>query len=397
MRALALAVLLLAPAAAAQDIPLVARDLKDLQALARQDSNDAETQFYLALAYWKRHKWTQVDSLLRLTITLEPQFAEAYLALYYLPYSQRPALLDEEERGRVPQKWRQAVDDARHNYQLAFRTDPLVNLRVIRIAFEIEEPQALDMSPAEYLAYQRYFAWLVDLGMGRYGSAYDRLTRLAQREFNEAKHPEKVPDYILWYRGLAAAHSRQYDKAIVDFRTLLDRTTKRQRDSVVTIPLSDNEYRFMLGALNHLAGHADSAAAMYRAALEHDIGLTMAHTYLAGLYEQAGMAEEGLVERQRAAEVAADDPATLFAYAAALFNLNKTADAEDPLRRAIAANARYAPPQYLLGRVAEELGRRDDAREHYTAFLAIAPHRLADLIEDSKQRLTALGPKPGGP
>ncbi len=81
--------ILAAPAAASQDIPLPALDVKRVEALARSDSNDAEIQFYLALANWKEHRWRQVDSLLRLTVQLEPRYAEAYLALYYLPFARR--------------------------------------------------------------------------------------------------------------------------------------------------------------------------------------------------------------------------------------------------------------------------------------------------------------------
>ncbi len=380
--------LALTPRLAGQALRLMTRDLAKVQALARADSNDAEIQYYLALAYWQKHRWQQTDSLLRLAIRLEPRFAEGYLALYYLPYARRSTLFAEEERGTVPEAWRPAVEEAHRFYQRAFRTDPLVNLRVISVAFEIEEPNTVDYTTDEYIAYQRYYRWLVDLGMTRYRSAYERLQRLGESEFDERKHPDKVPDYILWYRGLAAAHSRQYDAAIVDFQALLDRTLKQQqRDEIVHVPLQDNEYRFMLAALHHVAGHAERATALYQEALEHDLGLVMAHTYLASIYDDAGRADEALLERQRAAEASGDDPTALFDYAAALFNLQRATDAEEPLRRAVALNPRYSPAHYLLGRVVEELGRGPEARDSYTRFLALAPQRLRDLIADARQRL----------
>lgn len=381
-------VLALAPPLAGQALKLLTRDLNKIQALARADSNDAEVQFYHAIAYWQKHKWQQTDSLLRLVIRLDPRFAEAYLALYYLPYARRPSLSREEDRGNIPEAWRPVVEEARRFYQQAFRINPLVPLRVYSIVYEIEEPRINDYTSTEYLIFERHYAWFYDLGFGRYGSAYDRLKRLAQREFDESKHPDRVPDYILLYRGLAAAHSRQYDAAIVDFQALLDRTIKKQqRDEIVHIPLADNEYRFMLAALHHVTGRPHRAAALYREALEHDLGLVMAHTYLAALYEGSGMEDSALVERQRAAEVSADDPTALFDYAASLFNVQRTADAEEPLRRAVQLNARFAPAHYLLGRVVEELGRGPEARESYTRFLGLAPGRLRDLVADAQQRL----------
>ncbi len=394
MRRIALALLLaltVAPPLTGQALRLMTSDLKRVQALARADSNDAEMQYYLALAYWQKHRWPQVDSVLRLVIRMDPRFAEGYLALSYLPYARRRTLSAEEERGRVPEEWRPALDEAHGFYQRAFRINPLVDLRVFSVVYEIEEPRILDYTSEEYRIYERYFAWFVDLGMTRYGSAYDRLRKLAQREFDEGTHPDKVPDYILWYRGLAAAHSQRFPSAMADFQVLLDRTVKKQqRDEIVHVPLHDNEYRFMLAALNHVTGHADQAAALYREALEHDLGLVMAHTYLAALYEDAGQADSALVERQRAAEASDDDPTTLFEYAAALFNLQRTGEAEAPLRRAREGNPRYPAVHYLLGRVLEELGRAPEARDCYTQFIALAPERLRDLVADSKQRLGKL-------
>jgi tetratricopeptide (TPR) repeat protein len=396
MRPLAYASLIIgwalaAPAASGQAIPLLSRNIKEIEALARSDSNDAETQYYLALAYWKKHRWQQADSLLRLTVQLDPRFAEGYLALYYLPYSRRPSLSREEERDHIPDDWKKPVEEAHRFYQLAFRTNPLVSLRIITVAFEIEEPRFTDYTSEEYRFYQRYFAWLFDLGLGRYRSAHERLTTLARREWDEAKHPDKVPDYILWNRGLAAAHSLQLPSAIADFRTLLDRARKQeQKDEVVHVPLRVNEYRFMLAALHHAASHSDSAIALYQEALENDLGLVMAHAYLAGIYDATNRPEDALAERRRAAEAGIDDAVAQFDYGAALFNLQRSAEAEEPARRAMALNPRYAPSYYLLGRIAEELGRAADAREQYTRFLTVAPGRLANYQADASTRLAAL-------
>jgi len=195
----------------------------------------------------------------------------------------------------------------------------------------------------------------------------------------------------LWYRGLAAAHSLQYDEAIADFRSLLDRQVRKtERDQLVHVPLRDNEYRFMLASLHHMAGHADSAIALYQQALEHDLGLVMAHTYLASIYEGAGRAADAMVERRRAAEVDSDDPTALFDLAASFFNTGQLVEADEPLRRAIKLNDRYSPSYYLLGRVTEELGLPEEARGHFQKFLALAPLSAGDLRADAEQRLTKL-------
>jgi len=386
--------LLLAPPLGAQAIRLMTRDLARVQALARADSNDAEVQYFLALAHWQKHRWKEADSLLRLVVRLDPRFAEAYLALAQLPYARRPVLAAEEYRGVVSDVLRPALEEARRFYQRAFRTDPLVDLRAFSVIYEIEDLRTTDLTALQHLRYLRYYAWRVDLGMGRYESAYERLRELGQSTFDESRHPDRVPDYILWYRGLAAAHSRRYAPAIADFQALLDRTLKQQQqdDEIVQVPLRDNEYRFMLAALHQMTGRRDRAAALYREALEHDLGLVTAHTYLAAIHEEAGHADSALVERQRAAEIADDDPTALFDYAASLYNVQRTIDAEEPLLKAVKLSPRYAPAYYLLGRVEEDLGLAAEARGAYTTFLAIAPQRFRDLVADAKQRLAALGP-----
>ena len=374
-----------------QRLALLDRKLKEVEAWAREDTNDAERQYFLALRHWKEHHWRETDSLLRLAIQLEPRYAEAYLALYYLPFSRRTSLRDEELDGRVPDSWKPALKEANRFYQRAFRTDPMVTLNILSVAYDIEEPRAIDLAPSEYLAYQRCCAWAVDFGLGRYRSAYERLKTLAQREFDETNHPDRVPDGLLWYRGLAGAHTMQIDGAIADFRALLDRALKKsQRDEIVHVPLEDNEYRFMLAALHHVAGHTDSAVALYQEALEHDLGLVMAHTYLASIYDKTGRAEDAMTERRRAAEVSSDDPTALFDLGMSLFNWGMTTQAQEPLRQAITLNARYSPPYYLLGRVDEDLGRVAEARDHYTRFLTLSPLKLDELRASAADHLGRL-------
>jgi len=374
-----------------QELPFLNRSIKEMEAWVREDTNDSQRLYYLALAHWKHQDWRQTDSLLRLTIQLDPRFADAYLALGFLPYARRTSLADEEIRHNVPKDWKPMVEEAERFYKRAFRTDPLVSLSVMAIVNGLEEPRVSDFTPSGWLAYQRCCAWYFDLGLGRYRLASERLTKLAQREFDEGKHPERVPDFLLNYRGLAEAHTLQYDAAIADFRRLLDRTLKQvQRDEIVHVPLDDNDYRFILARLHQLAGHSDSAIARYQESLEHDLGLVMAHTYLAAVYDESGRTADAMLERHRATEVTADDPTAWFDLAVSLFNTGQTVAADEPLGRAIKLNPRFAPPYYLLGRVTEELGLPDEASEHYAKFLALAPLRLGSLRTDAERRLGRL-------
>lgn len=374
----------------AQQVLFQDRNLKDVEAWAREDTNDAQRQYFLALRHWKEHHWQQVDSLLRLSVQIDPWFADAYYALYFLPYARRTQLAQEENRDHVPDAWRPAVAEAHTFFKRAFLTNPLLNLNVMGVAYEIEEPLVTDYTSPAYQYYVRNWAWFVDLGLGHYRSAHERLTTMAKREWQGDKHPERIPETILFFRGLAAAHTMQYDKAISDFRGLLMRVEKVQQEEVVKVPLQDNDYRFVLATIHGLAGHTDSAVALYQQALEHDLGLVMAHIKLANIYEDAGRAADALTERKRAAEISGDDPLVLFDLAASLYNSGQLADADAPLRQAIKLNARYSPSYYLLGRVTEDLGLTQEARIHYLEYLALSPLSSADMRADARARFSKL-------
>jgi len=371
-----------ATSVAAQGSPMLHRSVRELEEQARADSNDGALQYYLALAHWKRHHWKQTDSLLRLAIQLEPRFAEAYLALYHLPFSRRSSLAREVAQRRVPRDWQPVVEEAEGFYQLAFRINPLMSQEVLTIA--------LDMRESRFATYTWYSTWFVDLAMGRYSDAHSRLERIAQARFQEDSFPERVPDFILWHRALAAAHAGRYFNALRDLQTLVDRGSRAEEEELVHIPLRTNEYRFMLAVVHQRAGNPDRAMDLFREAVEHDLGLAMAHSYMAGLYQEAGQLDSSFAERQRAVEVSPDDPSALFEYAVSLFNARRLAEAEEALRRAVALNPRYSPPLYLLGRAAEELGRPADARELYQRFLSLAPRRQVDLRADAERFLTAV-------
>lgn len=303
----------------------------------------------------------------------------------------RDQLFDEELKDRVPDDWKPRLEESNRFYQRAFMIDPLVSLRIISLVWGVDERGFRDYTSEGSRIYELYFEGFVDLSMSRYGLAYERFGRLARSVYDEEKHPEKVPNFLLWHRGLAAAHSLKYVAAIADFQKLLDRAErKEQEDVLMRVPLRTNEYRFMLGALERAAGHLDKAEALFKEAAANDLGLYMAHVYLAEIYEQQKRWSEALTERRRAVQSNPDDSSLELDVGMLLFNLEQTKDAEEPIEKAVAMNPRAALGHYLLGRIGEELGRPADAKAHLTQFVALAPHRLDDLVGDAKQRLAKL-------
>lgn len=64
--------------------------LADLETRARQDSNDANAHYVLALRYWDLSRYDDAEHELRQAIVVDPHDAQAFFALSYLPYARRP-------------------------------------------------------------------------------------------------------------------------------------------------------------------------------------------------------------------------------------------------------------------------------------------------------------------
>lgn len=372
-------------AAASQHIDINA-SRKDLERAARVDSNDAAAQYNVALAYWNDKQWEDAARELRLATTIDPQFAEAYLALAYLPYAQRPKLFDEVYDDDVPDEWKGAVQQSDRDYRRAFLLDPLCDLRIAGAVL----PTTQTVISGEYEWLGDFVSGLGLLRQGKYEEAYERFQRVALA-FKWDRHPERTPIGLRWYRGLAAAHAERFDAAVTDFRALLDSATaEEQSGAVIHVPLRTNDYRYVLATVEQRMGHVDTAIALFQEAAETDLGLYMAHVQLARLYASQHRRADALTEWQRAVDANPDDPSLLYDLGLAQAMSGALEQSLETLQRAGELNPRDARVPYYIGRVDELLHDTSAARAAYTRFLALAPSRFAPQIADAKRRLDAL-------
>lgn len=376
--------------AAAQGIRLPSDKIADLEMTALTDSTDAQALYFLGLGYWKHEQYRQADSALRLAVTIDPRDAEAFLALAYLPYAERYQLSDEEYEGKIPKDWRDSLDIANRSYRRAFVVNPLVDLSIINFTFPVESKDFhQDYTSDESKEYELYYEGSVDLGAGRYEAAYTRLRTLAQKVYGPVK---KIPDQLLWQRALAAARTLAYrDSAIPDLQVLLDRSLKKQAQTgIVRVPLQTNEYRYLLAVLQHAAGRDDQAIPMFQEVVANDIGLYMAHVYLAAIYESQGKWDDALAERRHAVDASPDESTLYEELGTTLYNTGRYAAADTAYRQALRINSRGTFPHYALGLVALQLNQPQEARAQFTRYLELAPSRMAAYVVDARKRLAAL-------
>jgi len=107
-----------------------------------------------------------------------------------------------------------------------------------------------------------------------------------------------------------------------------------------------------------------------------------------------GDTTSALSEMDLAVQVKPDDPWVRATYGQTLAQTGRAADAAVQLKKAVDLEPFYPGPYYLLGRVAETLGKPAEAAEDYRGYLTHASSRDVR-VPDVKQRLAALGPVAG--
>lgn len=390
--------LCLAPVAAAQQpagpAPL---SLDELKRLARSDSNDATVHYRLGMAYWDKRKWDDAEAALERAVTVAPGYADALLALAALP-ERRGRLywqLRAERQGRDTVEALFKLSSAR--YRRAFLMDPLVDLRPLG-KFEGED-EGYIVSRGRIFYFSLWWANDLEKAVnefrsGRYDRAYERTTRLIADPRSGASDMQ-APSPVLWYHGLAAAHLKDFEPAIRDFAILTGRAYALEQDSTngnAWVPLLTNDYRYVLATMLYLGGHAGQAVPTFRRVLEVDLAVYSAHVQLARIFEQSGMLDSALVERQLALAVNPEDPDVNVEYAVTLLRAGRLADAAEPLADAARLNPHDARVPYLQGLVADQQGHSEEARAAWRRFLAIAPSRFAAQRDEIATKLAQTGP-----
>jgi len=394
---LGLALCLAPPAAAQQPAGGAELSLDSLKLLARRDSNDATVHYRLGMAYWDKRKWDDAERSLEMAVRVAPGYADALLALAALPdrRGRRYWQLRAEKEGRDTVQALFAQAEAR--YRRAFLLDPLVNLRPLG-KFDGEDSGYFVIGDK---VFRVTIWWARDLEKavnefreGRYDRAYERTTRLISDQ-RSGGTDLKAPSPILWYHGLAAAHLKDFEPAIRDFAILTGRAYAHENDSTsenAGVPLVTNDFRYVMATMLYLGGHADQAIPAFRRVLEVDLAVYAAHVQLARMFEQAGMLDSALVERQLALAVNPDDPDVNLELAVTLMRLGRPEESADYLADAARLNPHDARVPYLQGLIADQRERVDETRAAWQHFLDISPSRFSAQRTEVAARLAQLGP-----
>lgn len=373
------------------DLPV---PLSTLEQRVKADSNDPAAHYNVALGYWNAKKWKDVDRELRAALKLDPRFAAAHLALAYLPEARNPDLYKDLTRidEHTPDSVRDALKQRDVEFRHAFLIDPLVDMRIIAAVTQGIDYWDLRDVYGDQAA--NGVQGLTDCEEGHYTDCELNLATYI-RDFGNSKHViDEIPEPVIWYHAIAAAHDKHYDVAITDFEKLISRDSvavaRAEKKDVIRFPIRTNEYRYFIGIFQQEAGQSDAAIATLHDALEHDLSLYIAHVRLAEIYESRKDFTDAISERRDAVNADPDDPTLNIDLGITLGRAGQFADAADALKAAVTALPRNTDAWFWYGIAMQQLGRTDDARKAFSQVIAVAPSRMAPRVAQAKQRLASI-------
>lgn len=356
------------------------------------DSLDAPTLFRLALRYEGAHRFDDEERALRTAIAADPRFAPTYTILGDLPYMRDKKLAKEERNHDVPPAQVPTLDSAVRFRLRAFVINPLSELHLLegnplpQGAVILPEYRGYSRQTTNYLGWMGMYAYFAE----RYDLSYSALDLYWSRRYGTASD-DSVPNWVLFFHGLACTQEGIYDKAEHDFQLLVDRNaTVETSDTMLRVPLNANGYRYVLAIIKERDNKPADAIQLYQDIVSRDLGFYMAHVHLAQIYRKYKMWDKASVEAQAAVDANPDDATLLVDLAAIDSGAGKLPDAALALKKAITVDPRYPEAYYQLGLVSQALAQPADARDAFTHFIAVAPSRDQLQVADARKRLDSL-------
>jgi len=371
----------------AQRIKLPAK-MSELEDRVNRDSLDPVAHYLVALGYWNEKKWDDVERELHAAIALQPRFADAYLALAFLPFGKSSRLWDDIYDRPMKPEVQKTYEGFEANSRRAYIIDPLVSQAIIGATLP-KKSASWAWDPEYYDTF--YQAW-DEIATGNYSSAYFDFSRMIKLyEESVGRDPRYLPWGWVWGRGMSAAHLGKAPEAVTDLSNLMNRMMAEQKgDSVNMLAFAANDYRYLIAATWQHGDSVDQAMALYKQVVANDVGYYMAYVRMADIYEADRAYPEAIALRKQAVNANPDDPSLLMDLGVTQGKAGAFQAAAETLEEAIQGNPRDVRTYFWLGIALQQLGKNAEARGAYQHFVEVAPSRLEKQVALARQRLQAL-------
>jgi tetratricopeptide (TPR) repeat protein len=195
---------------------------------------------------------------------------------------------------------------------------------------------------------------------------------------------------VRYHFALTLVNLRRYDEARVELDSVLAGLRRGEERRMNPVYESKELLLYGIGLL-YLAQNQNAPAreAFAQAVLE-DASQWYVHRGLGLALLNAGNARGALDEYRTALELAGEEPLLLKEYADALYGAGQYPEAAEQLSRLVRIAPEWAVPWRSLGNASLRAGRKPEAIEAFTAYLARAPRSDADGMARVRAQLEQL-------
>ena len=182
----------------------------------------------------------------------------------------------------------------------------------------------------------------------------------------------------------------RFEAARVEMDSVVARLRGADERRVVQVYESKELLLYGIGLLYLAQNQAGQARDAFAGAVLEDASQWYPHRGLGLALLAGGNAREALDEYRTALELAGDEPLLLSEYADALSGAGQYPEAVEQLTRLVRLEPEWAGPWRALGNANLGAGRRAEAIEAFTTFLARAPRSDADAVARVRAQLEQL-------
>jgi tetratricopeptide (TPR) repeat protein len=208
-------------------------------------------------------------------------------------------------------------------------------------------------------------AWIA-YSNGEFPKAIELLTRTIDRgrPGSQWKRVDRV---------LAAVAMGDNRSALNDLRKLLELQRAADDRGTVTFYQSKHFVLYMIGTLLVRMRDLEGARTAFQESLVEDASFAYGNSGLAAVSRAQRNNVQAESEYSLAVELAPGDGVLRLWHAQVLFDLQRYADADAEVVKAIALEPLWPAPLHLLGRIRERQGREEEAYAAWAKYVAMAP------------------------
>jgi tetratricopeptide (TPR) repeat protein len=190
--------------------------------------------------------------------------------------------------------------------------------------------------------------------------------------------------------ALALANLRRYDESRAELEAVLATLRRREEGAVAPVYQSKALLMYSIGLLYLAQNRYGEAREAFAQAAVEDASRWYVHRGLGLTQRVEGRVDDALSAYRMALELAPDEPLLLSEYAQALSDAGRHAEAGEQLSRLVRIAPEWANAWRTLGEANLRAGRKAEAAEAFTAYLARAPRSDADAIARVRAQLAEL-------